>query len=311
VIFDKTGTLTHDRLRLEAVHTREGFDRAQALALAVTLAQGSLHPVSRALVLAASDLAAAPGITDITEQAGQGLQGHRAGGGWLRLGSAVFCGAAPAGAQDATPRAYLADEQGWIATFELSEGLREDAAEAVARLRELGIQTWLLSGDRDAAARQVGGAVGVDHVIAGATPEQKLAEVVRLQSQGLRVAMVGDGLNDGPVLARADTSFALGHAAPLAQAQSDYVIQSGLVMDVVHTLQHARFTMRIVRQNLIWAAVYNAVAVPLALVGWMPPWLAGLGMAGSSFLVIANAMRLASNNRIGLSGTPLGTNQPA
>ena len=100
-------------------------------------------------------------------------------------------------------------------------------------------------------------------------------------------------------------------AAPLAQAQSDYVIQSGLVMDVVHTLQHARFTMRIVRQNLIWAAVYNAVAVPLALVGWMPPWLAGLGMAGSSFLVIANAMRLASNNRIGLSDTPLGTNQPA
>lgn len=311
VIFDKTGTLTHDRLRLEAVHTREGVDRDQALALAVTLAQGSLHPVSRALVLAASDLAAAPGITDITEQAGQGLQGHRAGGGWLRLGSAVFCGAAPAGAQDATPRAYLADEQGWIATFELSEGLREDAAEAVARLRELGIQTWLLSGDRDAAARQVGGAVGVDHVIAGATPEQKLAEVVRLQSQGLRVAMVGDGLNDGPVLARADTSFALGHAAPLAQAQSDYVIQSGLVMDVVHTLQHARFTMRIVRQNLIWAAVYNAVAVPLALVGWMPPWLAGLGMAGSSFLVIANAMRLASNTHIGLSNTPLGIHQPA
>jgi P-type Cu2+ transporter len=94
------------------------------------------------------------------------------------------------------------------------------------------------------------------------------------------------------VLARADTSFALGHAAPLAQAQSDYVIQGGKVMDVVLTLRQARSTMRIVKQNLAWAAVYNLISVPLALVGWMPPWLAGLGMAGSSLLVIANALRL-------------------
>jgi P-type Cu2+ transporter len=105
--------------------------------------------------------------------------------------------------------------------------------------------------------------------------------------------MVGDGLNDGPVLARADTSFALGHAAPLAQAQSDYVIQSGRLMDVVHTLVLARATLRTVRQNLLWAAIYNAVCVPLALVGWMPPWLAGVGMAASSLLVIGNALRLS------------------
>ena len=112
-----------------------------------------------------------------------------------------------------------------------------------------------------------------------------------MQARGLRLAMVGDGLNDGPVLARADTSFALGHAAPLAQAQSDYVIQGGRVMDVAHTLLLARDTMRIVRQNLAWAALYNAVCVPLALLGYMPPWLAGLGMAGSSLLVILNARR--------------------
>lgn len=313
VIFDKTGTLTHDRLLLETVRTRAGMDREQALALAQALARGSLHPVSRALVQAAADVDPAPGITDVIERAGQGLQGSRPGGGWLRLGSAAFCGAAAevAAGQDATPRAYLADEQGWVATFELREGLREDAAEAVAGLRKLGIQTWLLSGDRESAARQVGAAVGVEHVIAGATPEQKLAEVVRLQSQGVRVAMVGDGLNDGPVLARADTSFALGHAAPLAQAQSDYVIQGGQVMDVVRTLLLARSTMRIVRQNLIWAAIYNAVAVPLALVGWMPPWLAGLGMAASSLLVILNALRLASNTPVGSSNTPVGMVRPA
>lgn len=107
--------------------------------------------------------------------------------------------------------------------------------------------------------------------------------------------MVGDGLNDGPVLARADTSFALGHAVPLAQAQSDFVIQGGEVLEVAHTLLKARATLRIVKQNLMWAAVYNAVSVPLALVGWMPPWLAGLGMAGSSMLVVGNALRLSSN----------------
>jgi Cu2+-exporting ATPase len=116
-----------------------------------------------------------------------------------------------------------------------------------------------------------------------------------LQAQGFKVAMVGDGLNDGPVLARADTSFALGTAAPLAQAQSDYVIQGGQVMHVAHALLQARATMRVVHQNLIWAAAYNAISVPLALTGYMPPWAAGLGMAISSFWVIGNALRLNSS----------------
>lgn len=315
VVFDKTGTLTHDRLLLADVQTREGVDAHRALDLAVALAQGSLHPASRALVQARAeqtDEALLP-LNQVTEVAGQGLQGQQADGGWLRLGSAAFCGleGVPVGADVDAPRVHLADQQGWLATFVLQEGLREDAAAAVKALRALGIQTRLLSGDREAAARQVGAQVGVDQVMAGATPEQKLAEVERLQQQGLRVAMVGDGLNDGPVLARADTSFALGHAAPLAQAQSDYVIQSGQVMDVVRTLQMARATMRTVRQNLLWAALYNAVAIPLALVGWMPPWLAGLGMAGSSLLVIGNALRLSSKGLSSRSGDRVGAEATA
>jgi Cu2+-exporting ATPase len=208
----------------------------------------------------------------------------------------AFCGVDDGGSPDASesPRVHLSDEQGWLASFELQEGLRDDAQAAVSALRAMGVRTWLLSGDREAAAQQVGQAVGVDHVISGASPEQKLAEVTALQTQGIKLAMVGDGLNDGPVLARANTSFALGHAAPLAQAQSDYVIQGGQVMDVVLTLKQARSTLRIVRENLMWAALYNLVCVPLALLGYMPPWLAGLGMAGSSLLVIGNALRLAS-----------------
>ena len=299
VVFDKTGTLTHDRLALSSVEVRAGSTAAEALALAAALAAGSLHPVSRGIVQAAAAQGTeglAPALTAVQERAGQGMQADRIGGGWVKLGSAAFCGLSAERAGDGdgdAPRAHLVDERGWLATVHLQEGVRADAQEAVQKLRELGVQTWLLSGDRPGAAQLVGAAVGVDQVIAGASPEQKLVEVIGLQERGLRLAMVGDGLNDGPVLARADTSFALGHAAPLAQAQSDYVIQGGRVMDVVHTLSLARDTMRIVRQNLVWAALYNAICVPLALVGYMPPWLAGLGMAASSLLVILNALRLA------------------
>jgi Cu2+-exporting ATPase len=300
VVFDKTGTLTHDRLVLSDVHTRPGVSREAALALAGALATGSLHPLSRALVQAASDLPGSPvtRLTDATEVAGQGMQAQGADRMRLRLGSAVFCGVAPEQGDHTdpdAPRVWLSDEQGWLATFVLEEGLREDAQAAVAALKAMGIQTWLLSGDRESAARRVAQAVGVHHVIAGATPERKLAEVSALQARGITLAMVGDGLNDGPVLARANTSFALGHAAPLAQAQSDFVIQGGQVMDVVLSLVQARATLRNVRQNLGWAAFYNAVSIPLALVGLMPPWAAGLGMAASSLLVIGNAMRLSGS----------------
>jgi len=301
VIFDKTGTLTHDRLELRGIRTRQGIDAGLVMALARQLAEGSLHPVSRALMNAAADhrdQSAMPRLVadSLHERAGQGMQARLDDGRTVRLGSANFCGVKEdlEPATEGAPRVWLSDDAGWLATFELQEGLREDAEEAVKSLRDMGLQTWLLSGDRESAAEVVGRKLGMDAVIAGASPEHKLAEVVRLQGQGKRIAMVGDGLNDGPVLARADTSFALGHAAALAQAQSDYVIQGGRLMDVVSTLIQARQTMRIVRQNLLWAAAYNAVSVPMALVGWMPPWAAGLGMAASSLLVIGNALRLSA-----------------
>lgn len=301
VIFDKTGTLTHDKIVLTDIRTREGVAQHDALGLASALAQGSLHPVSRAIVVGAGHKglpymaagAASVLVTDVVEHAGQGMQAHSDQFGDVRLGSAKFCGL-DEGADAAldTPRVHLSDAKGWLATFILEEGLRADATDAVAALKQAGIVTWLLSGDRLDAAKRVAMAVGVDHVVAGASPEQKLQELIALQGAGRKVAMVGDGLNDGPVLARADTSFALGTAAPLAQAQSDYVIQGGSVMEVARTLVQARRTMRIVRQNLAWAAAYNAVSVPLALLGYMPPWAAGLGMAVSSFWVIGNALRL-------------------
>lgn len=299
VVFDKTGTLTRDRVQLEQVLTRPGLSASDALALARPLSDASLHPVSRAI----SARAAAAGSTgtvpewQLEEVAGQGVCARLAGR-WLKLGSARFCGLDEAEllgqgrSVPDQPCAFLASEDGWLATFVLEEGLRDGAADAVAQLRAFGLHTRLLSGDRDAAARRVAQQLGIDHVRAQASPEQKLQEVVRLQEAGARIAMVGDGLNDGPVLARAHCSFALGSGAPLSQAQSDFVVQSGRLQDIVEAVKLSRRTMQIVRQNLIWAAAYNAVSVPLALLGYMPPWAAGLGMAGSSLLVIGNAMRL-------------------
>ena len=299
VVFDKTGTLTRDRVVLREVLVRGGLDPQRALALAAPLARASLHPVSRAIANAAQE-AGLPeqAFSEVSELPGQGLQAVRDGA-WLKLGSAAFCGLDDALLQRSgwsvaeRPCAFLCDATGWVATFVLDEGVREEAAAVVARLHGLGLETRLLSGDRAQAVERVAGLLGISSVVAQASPESKLAELLELQKRGHRLAMVGDGLNDGPVLARADCSFALGHGAPLAQAQSDFVVQSGQLGELVSAILLARKTLSVVRQNLLWAVVYNLVAVPLALAGWMPPWVAGLGMAASSLLVIGNASRLA------------------
>ena len=303
VIFDKTGTLTEARMGLRGVSTRAGVTSAEALQLAGALAQHSLHPVSRALVLAAGselpDPALASGalkVFDVREFAGQGLEGRLTdlpvpgALGLVRLGSARFCRLD--GPQHSL-RVYLADVSGWLAGFDLDEVLRPDAHEAVARLHKAGFAVQMLSGDNDAAARRAADRLGIKEVQGDCTPQAKLAYLQALQQQGRKVLMVGDGLNDGPVLARAHVSVAVGQAVPLAQAQSDLVVPGGQLLMLPHMLAHARHTMRIVRQNLWWAAAYNAVCVPLALMGWLPAWLAGLGMALSSLLVIANAARLS------------------
>jgi len=294
------------------VRVRDGWTVARALRAAAPLARASLHPVSRALVARFEDTAAGDGpapLLEVAETPGRGLTARDTEGHEWRLGSAAHCGLDEAALVQAgrsvadMPCAYLADAHGWVATFVLDEGVRPDARVAIERLRALGLRVHLLSGDRFGAALRVARPLGIDTVVAEASPERKLDEVARWQAGGHRVAMVGDGLNDGPVLARADVSFALGHGAPLTQTRADFVVQSGRLSDVVFVVEQARATMRIVRQNLAWAAGYNAISVPLALVGWMPPWAAGLGMAASSLLVIGNAMRLS---RVVAEASPMG-----
>jgi Cu2+-exporting ATPase len=296
VVFDKTGTLTEDRMALVATRVRPGADPAEALALAAALARHSLHPASRAIAEAAG-----PGggtARDVTERSGHGVQGtvtrgERSDPVEARLGSAAFTGAPASGGEGVGLEAHLADGDGWLASFELDESMRSEAPAAATALRAMGLQVQLLSGDRPATVQRLAGRAGIDAAFGGCSPEDKLEHVRRAQRGGHRVAMVGDGVNDGPVLARADVSIAMGQSVPLAQAQADFVVLGGQLGAVASLVRTARRTRVIVRQNLAWAAIYNAVSVPLAVMGAMPPWLAGLGMAASSLLVVANSARLA------------------
>jgi Cu2+-exporting ATPase len=289
VIFDKTGTLTSDSMHIVSTKVRDGFSAEKAFQTARAIAQHSMHPVSRALV-AASNAATVTSVSDVKEILGQGLSAN-SDYGRVRLGSAKFCGIDTPPADSV--QLYLADELGWLASFAIDEDIRPDARNAVQALQEAGIQVQLLSGDRLQAVQRVATQVGISVVAADCTPQDKLTHVQSLQQQGRHVAMVGDGLNDGPVLASAHVSIAMGKAVPVAQAQSDFVVLNGQLILIPQLLTQARRTLRIVRQNLMWAALYNAVCVPLAVVGWLSAWLAGLGMALSSLLVILNAARLA------------------
>jgi Cu2+-exporting ATPase len=301
IVFDKTGTLTSDRMALGAVRTRAGVTQEQALAWAAALARHSLHPASRALAAAgdtpgAQGVEGLPHVQDVQEHAGQGMAGvlvHAGAAMKLRLGSAAFCGIGAPARDDGGLQVHLADGAGWVASFALEETLRPGALAVVGALRRLGLQVEVLSGDRPAAVQRVAARAGIRQAFGGRTPDDKLAHLARLQGAGRRVAMVGDGLNDGPVLARADLSIAVGDAMPLAQARSDFIVQGGQLEGVAAVLQQARRTHAVVRQNLAWAAGYNALCVPLAIAGLMPPWLAGLGMAASSLFVVLNAARLA------------------
>ena len=306
LIFDKTGTLTRDGQRITQVWTAAGLSSTQALAWAALLARQSIHPLSRALVAAHdasqqvhSEHGFAAQEIAVQETVGQGLEAYISNCEYnnFKLGSAAFCQPAsqviPLACAEA--QVHLCADGQWLASWQMSEDVRDDAASTVAQLQAMGIEVWLLSGDHDHAVAQVAQQVGIAHAVGHCTPQDKLQRMQAAQAQGAQVAMVGDGLNDGPVLAGAHVSMAFGNAVPLAQSKSDLVLMGTQLHVVAHSVRLARHTLRVVRQNLVWAAAYNAVCVPLAVVGWLPAWLAGLGMALSSLGVVLNALRLTRN----------------
>ena len=296
-VFDKTGTLTSGHMVLAGVKLLSVDTRAQSLAHAAALESWSEHPVGRALVAAAQGVH--PVASGVRTVAGQGVEGV-VGGRLLRIGKPPFVAELHRQAlppeldciADAVSVVALGDERGWIALFMLDDVVRHDAPAMIRALAADGLQLALLSGDRPQRAAHTAAELGIAEYRGGATPADKLSWVRELQAQGAIVAMVGDGVNDAPVLAQAQVSIALGGGTELAQISADIILMADRLDTLAETVRASRRTLRVIRQNLAWAVVYNAVALPLAMAGLVTPLVAAIGMSASSLLVVANALRL-------------------
>jgi Cu2+-exporting ATPase len=271
------------------------LDRNACLQIATALEQTSVHPLARAFV--ASDNL--PAVSNAVAHVAQGVSGTIAGRQW-RLGKASFVCDQPASdvspEEDKTTSVFLANDGRCVARFDIEDQLKPDAQETLQALRGLGMHLSLASGDQKHPVTQTAQSLGVTDYHYACSPNDKLALIKALQRKGERVVMVGDGINDAPVLAGADASIAPGHGALLAQTHADVILIGDSLRPLVAAVRIARRTQQIVRQNLIWAVGYNATALPLAVAGWVPPWLAAIGMSMSSLLVVLNALRL---NRAG------------
>ena len=291
IVFDKTGTLTLGKLSLLDVEAAGSHSKDEILQLAATLEAASEHPIALAIRQAAGG--SAPSAEGPVNHPGQGVEGS-VGGQRYRLGKPAFVGAIlpQTSLHPAATRLALSGPDGLVGWLYLGDEMRADAAHAVDTLKSLGVQMHLLSGDNEAAANVVADRLGIEQVRAEALPDDKLAYVKSLQQDGRVVAMVGDGINDAPVLAQAQVSIAMGEGTDVAQAAADMVMLGGRLAALADGVGIARKTRRIIHENLAWALGYNLIAIPLAALGHVTPWIAGIGMSASSLLVVLNALRL-------------------
>ena len=299
VVLDKTGTVTQGRMEVRDLACVAGTDAALARRLVGSLEHASEHPLARAITATADTILP---VTDFTGHAGHGVtgvvDGHDVFAGTLAFAAARAEGAdaareAVAAAQTAGETTVVAGWDGRVrAVFAVGDLLRDDAADTVQALRARGLDVVLLTGDNAGAAAAVAREAGIDRVVAEVLPEQKVAEVRRLQAEGRRVAMVGDGVNDAAALAAADVGIAMGGGTDAAMHAGDIALTGNGLAGVLTALTLSRRTMRVIRGNLFWAFAYNVAALPLAVLGLLNPMLAGAAMAFSSVFVVLNSLRL-------------------
>ena len=301
VVFDKTGTLTTGQLAVTAVTPVPGFEPAELLALAAAVEAGSEHAVGTAILAAAPER---PAVTDFRAVPGHGVSGlvgdrRVAVGrpGWIRR-----TGPVPESVESARREAEARGETVVLVAVDdlvcgavaVADAIKDSAAAAVAALHDRGLRTVLLTGDNATAAAEVAAQVGIEEVIAEVLPEGKVEVVEQLRDQGRVVAVVGDGINDGPALVSADLGLAIGRGTDVAIAAADIILVRDNLESVPQALDLARATMRTIRVNMAWAFGYNAAAIPIAAAGLLNPLIAGAAMAFSSFFVVSNSLRLRS-----------------
>ncbi|MGB5439881.1 MAG: cation-translocating P-type ATPase, partial [Gammaproteobacteria bacterium] len=299
VVFDKTGTLTAGVPVLVNVQTDSSLDEATLLHIAAALETHSEHAAAHAIIERAGNTPFR--AENIRNYPGAGISGEIDGKHWY-IGNAAFVQAhcrthGKLDTADHHTQIFLADREYVHALLFLHDEIRPDARATVEALQQAGRNVILMSGDNPGAARAVADQVGIDTVLADLSPADKLRELQTLQQLGNTVIMVGDGINDAPVLAAADVSVAMQGAAQISQASADMILLSNRLIGVSAGLHLAQRTLRIIRQNLAWAVTYNLIALPAATLGLVAPWMAAIGMSSSSLLVVLNALRLTRGGK--------------
>ncbi|MFD4870721.1 heavy metal translocating P-type ATPase [Streptomyces sp. NPDC058412] len=306
VVLDKTGTVTTGRMTLTGVHAAEGVDERELLRLAGSLEHASEHPIARAIATAAAERAGALPVPEGFENlAGLGVQGvvdghavlvgrERLLADWSIVLPAGLAAARAAAEAEGGTAVLVAWDGAARGVLTVADAVKETSAEAVARLRALGLTPVLLTGDNKAVAETVAREVGIDEVIAEVLPQDKVDVVRRLQAQGRTVAMVGDGVNDAAALAQADLGLAMGTGTDAAIEAGDLTLVRGDLRVAADAIRLSRRTLAIIKGNLFWAFGYNVAALPLAAAGLLNPMIAGAAMAFSSVFVVTNSLRLRS-----------------
>ncbi|MET9817327.1 MULTISPECIES: heavy metal translocating P-type ATPase [unclassified Streptomyces] len=304
VVLDKTGTVTEGKMRLVDVVAAEEEDKEEVLRLAGALEDASEHPIAAAIARAARErLGVLPAVTGFTSTQGRGVtgqvEGHLVQAGraaWLEQQGQALPEELAQAAKEAEAEGRTVVFAAWggklRGALAVADTVKATSAEAVAHLKRLGLTPVLLTGDNTAAARTVAAEVGIENVIAEVHPEDKVAEIQRLQRQGRVVAMVGDGVNDAAALAQADLGLAMGTGTDAAIAASDLTLVRGDLRAAADAIRLARRTLRTIKANLFWAFAYNVAALPLAALGLLNPMIAGGAMAFSSVFVVSNSLRL-------------------
>jgi Cu+-exporting ATPase len=307
VLFDKTGTVTEGTMRLAEVVAATGESAREVLSLAASAERGSEHPIARAVVEGAAERGVpVPDGTSFSVRPGAGAQAE-VDGRRIEVGRPEdlpedLTTKAAALASDGLTVFAVREDGRPIGLVAVSDRVKRGAAGAVRRVRSLGLEVGLVTGDRRATAEAVAREAGIDRVMAEVYPDEKVDEVRRLQRAGHRVVFVGDGINDGPALAQADVGIALGTGTDVAIEAADVTVMGGDLGSVADALELSRWTYRVITQNLFWAFGYNVVMIPLAVAGVLTPiWAAG-AMAGSSVSVVANALRLRRYRRRATGG---------